>query len=107
MLCSSRPSVSSLSAAIPYAASRRSAVPGSVTLLSRADVVPCKAATDLAKGRAWPDTEEGGGLTPPAPTITSLTSANALFPGSLTGPQGHRLKGWARTEVKSTLHVYQ
>ena len=46
----SRPPVSSLSAAIPYATSRRTAVPGSVTLVSRVDVVPCKAATDLAKG---------------------------------------------------------
>src|SRR5919106_3232704 len=58
MLCRSRPTVSSLSAAIPYAASRRTAAPGPVTLLSRADLVPGKAATDLAKGRAWPDTEE-------------------------------------------------
>jgi hypothetical protein len=66
--CSSRPAVSSLSAAIPYAASRHTAVPGSVTLLSRADVVPCKAATDLAKGRAWPDTEEVTGSNPVAPT---------------------------------------
>ena len=68
MLCSSRPAVSSLSAAIPYAASRRTAVPGSVTFLSRADVVPCKAATDLAKGCAWPDTEGVTGSNPVAPT---------------------------------------
>jgi len=64
----SRPPVSSLSAAIPYATSRRTAVPGSVTLVSRVDVVPCKAATDLAKGRAWPDTEEVTGSNPVAPT---------------------------------------
>jgi hypothetical protein len=43
MLCSSWPPVSNLSAAIPYAASRHTVVPGSVALLSRADVVRCKA----------------------------------------------------------------
>src|SRR4030095_14804039 len=64
----SRRPVSRLSAAIPYAASRRTAVPGSVPLLSRADVVPCRAATGLAKGRAWPDTEEVTGSNPVAPT---------------------------------------
>jgi hypothetical protein len=68
MLRSSRPAVSSLSAAIPYVASRRTAPPGSVTLVSRADAVPCKAATDLAKGRAWSDTEEVTGSNPVAPT---------------------------------------
>jgi hypothetical protein len=52
-------------------------VPGSVTLLSRADVVPCKVATDLAKGRAWPDTEEVTGSNPVAPTNKALTSGNA------------------------------
>jgi hypothetical protein len=75
MLRGSRPPVSSLSAAIPYAASRRTAVLGSVTLVSRADVVPCKAATDLAKGRAWPDTEEVTGSNPVAPTIYLLSRA--------------------------------
>ena len=35
-------------------------------------MVPCKAATDLAKGRAWPDTEEVTGSNPVAPT-TVLT----------------------------------
>src|SRR4030095_506393 len=75
MLCSSRPAVSSLSAAIPYATSRHTAAPASVPLLSRADVVPCKAATDLAKGRAWPDTEEDGGSTPPAPTTWAMSRA--------------------------------
>jgi hypothetical protein len=73
MLRGSAAAVSSLSAAIPYAASRRPVVPGSVTVLSRADLVPRKAATDLAKGRAWPDTEEDGGSTPPAPTISALS----------------------------------
>ena len=41
---------------------------GSVTLVSRADVVPYKAATDLAKGRAWPDTEGVTGSNLVAPT---------------------------------------
>ena len=77
MLRGLAPAVSSLSAAIPYAASRRTAVPGSVTLLSRADVVPCRAAKDLAKGRAWPDTEEVTGSNPVAPTHKTLTSGNA------------------------------
>jgi hypothetical protein len=77
MLGSSRPAVSSLSAATPYAASRRTALPGSVTLLSRADVVPRKAATDLVKGRAWPDTEGVTGSNPVAPTHKPLTSGNA------------------------------
>jgi hypothetical protein len=76
-LPSSRPPVSSLSAAVPYATSRRTEVPGSVTLVSRADVVPCKAAADLAKGRAWPDTEEVTGSNPVAPTILALTSRDA------------------------------
>ena len=78
----SRPPVSSLSAAIPYAASRRTAVPGSVTLLSRSDVLPCTAARDLVKGRAWPDTEGVTGSIPVAPTTWPLTSENAacLFP---------------------------
>jgi hypothetical protein len=75
MLCSSRPAVSNLSAAIPYAASRRTAVPDSVTLLSRADVVPRRAATGLTKGRAWPDTEEVTGSNPVAPTRMGLTRA--------------------------------
>jgi hypothetical protein len=41
-------------------------------------VVPCKVATDLAKGRAWPDTEEVTGSNPVAPTNTTLTSGNAV-----------------------------
>jgi hypothetical protein len=61
-------------------ASRRTAVPGSVTLVSRVDVVLCKAATDLAKGRAWPDTEEVTGSNPVAPTNLLLTSGNAAEP---------------------------
>jgi hypothetical protein len=63
------PAVSRLSATLPRAASRRTEAPGSVTLVSRADVVACRAATDLAKGRAWPDTEEVTGSNPVAPTI--------------------------------------
>jgi hypothetical protein len=72
----------------PYAASRRTAVPGSVTLLSRADVVLCKVATDLAKGRAWPDTEGVTGSNPVAPTSNALTSGNAsaLPPRSAANP---------------------
>jgi hypothetical protein len=74
-ICSSRPAVSSLSAAIPCAASRRTVVPGSVILVSRGDVVPCKASRDLVKGRAWPDTEEVTGSNPVAPTISALSRA--------------------------------
>jgi hypothetical protein len=59
-------------------------------------VVPCKAATDLAKGGAWPDTEEDGGSTPPAPTTPGLTGAfadlfvsaghgSAVYEGSAVG----------------------
>jgi hypothetical protein len=87
MLFSSRPPVSSLSAAIPYAASRRTAVPGSGTFLSRADVVPCTVATDLAKGRAWPDTEEVTGSNPVAPTTPALTSGDAA---EVIPPHGRR-----------------
>ena len=73
--------VSSLSAAIPCAASRRTAVPGSVTLLSRADVVPYEAATDLAKGCAWPDTEGVTGSNPVAPTTRKRRSGRVFAPG--------------------------
>jgi hypothetical protein len=93
MLCSSRPAVSNLSAASPYAASRRPAVPGSVTLVSRANVVPCKAASDLAKGRAWPDTEEVTGSNPVAPTIETVTSINAHDRCLLTGSLSHIAAG--------------
>jgi hypothetical protein len=48
-------------------------------LLSRADVVPWKAAMDLAKGRAWPDTEEVTGSNPAAPTIPSLSRGFAGY----------------------------
>jgi hypothetical protein len=88
-ICSSRPPVSSLSAAIPYAASRHTAVPASVTLLSRGDVVPCKAATDLAMGRAWPDTEEVTGSNPVAPT-TPLLSRTFVRLSRPAGGQGDR-----------------
>ena len=40
-------------------------------------MVACKAATDLAKGRAWPDTEGVTGSNPVAPTHKALTSGNA------------------------------
>jgi hypothetical protein len=40
-------------------------------------MVPCKAARDLAKGRAWPDTEGVTGSNPVAPTNNALTSGNA------------------------------
>ena len=73
--------VSSLSAAIPCAASRRTAAPGSVTLLSRADVVPYEAATDLAKGCAWPDTEGVTGSNPVAPTTPKRRSGRVFSPG--------------------------
>ena len=86
----SRPPVSSLSAAIPYATSRRIAVPGSVTLVSRVDVVPCKAATDLAKGRAWPDTEEVTGSNPVAPTRYRRWSGRVWRPRPLPS-SAHRL----------------
>jgi hypothetical protein len=43
-------------------------------------VVPCEAATDLAKGRAWPDTEGAGGSTPPAPTTPAVSRAFADRP---------------------------
>jgi hypothetical protein len=62
----------------------------SVTLLSRADVVPCKAATDLVKGRAWPDTEGVTGSNPVAPTSKALTSGNAAEPSISNGPQRAR-----------------
>ena len=87
---SSRPAVSSLSAATPYAASRRTAAPGFVSFLSRADVVPCKAGRDFAKGRAWPDTEEVTGSNPVAPTNKTLTSGNARGSVPFTRPQRPR-----------------
>jgi hypothetical protein len=80
MLCGSRSPVSSLSAAMPYEASRRAAVPGSITVLSRADVVPWRAAADLAKGGAWPDTEEVTGSNPVAPTTQSSRSDKVSVP---------------------------
>jgi hypothetical protein len=43
--------------------------------------------------RVGSDTEEDGGSTPPTPTTPSLTSANALYQGSLAGSQGHRPDG--------------
>ena len=100
MLRSSWPLVSSLSAAIPFAASRPTAVPGSVALLSRADVVPCKAATDLAKGRAWPDTEEVTGSNPVAPTSKVLASGNAVALLSRRRPSGDaaHFAVWARSQ---------
>jgi hypothetical protein len=87
MLRSSRPAVSSLSAAIPYAASCRTAAPGAGTLLSRADVGPCEAATDLAKAGAWPDTEGVTGSNPVAPTSTN---------GSLDSPPVAACQRFAR-----------
>jgi hypothetical protein len=75
MLYSSPPPVSRLSAAIPFATSRRTVVPGSITRLSRADVVLCRAARDLGKGGAWPDTEEVTGSNPVAPTTVLLSRA--------------------------------
>jgi hypothetical protein len=53
-------------------------------------VVPCKAATDLAKGRAWPDTEGVTGSNPVAPTSKALTSGNAAEPSISNGPQRAR-----------------
>jgi hypothetical protein len=107
----SRPPVSSLSAAIPYATSRRTAVPGSVTLVSRVDVVPCKAATDLAKGRAWPDTEEVTGSNPVAPTNLLLTSGTLQSHVRPCGSEAMRalnrlgsvLWTWSRTELVGRL----
>src|SRR4029434_5038897 len=66
----------------PCASSCRTAVPDSVTLLSRTHVVPCKAAADLVKGRAWPDTEGVTGSNPVAPTNRPLTSGNSAGPFS-------------------------
>jgi hypothetical protein len=57
--------------------------------------------------RGFADTEEDGGSTPPAPTTPSLTSANTVYEGSLTGTQGTDPIKWARTAVESTLLVNQ
>jgi hypothetical protein len=53
-------------------------------------VVPCKAATDLVKGRAWPDREGVTGSNPVAPTSKALTSGNAAEPSISNGPQRAR-----------------
>jgi hypothetical protein len=57
---------------------------------------PSRSVTIRCSGRqrlVGSDTEEAGRSTPPAPTTPSLTSANALYQGSLAGSQGHRPDG--------------
>src|SRR4029453_18606452 len=89
------PPVSSLSAAIPYAASRRNAVPGSVAFLNWADVVSCEGARYLVKGRAWPDTEEVTGSNPVAPTNKNHRSERR--PSSIGGALVVPRVAWGHT----------